>query len=1854
VLKGGNKAYRPGVRRPGCVTSYMPSGRVQLCRWTALTLACASVVLAQAPAASAAVSCPNANPVVDENNCKGAGSSAWRLTNLDPAIAGFATKTSFPKGESVPLKIGRALQIPGSTRVNIQVFRTGYYGDMGARLVYTASSVVVNNNQQCNAPDVQTGRLDCGNWAVTATIPATALPASGVYVAKLTATDADFQNHVIFVVRDDNRVPEAKMLLVVPTASYEAYNTWGGKSLYFDKNGGPATVAGTGRAVKVSFNRPLDNPDSQRDRYFGPDHELVSWLEKQGYDVAYSDDVAVHANGAELREHKAIVVPGHSEYWSREEFNAFKAARDAGTNLASFSANTSYWKVRYEDGDRTLVCYKTVQGDGSGGSGAVSANDWGPDGLQNTADDALGLDGLARTADDRPENSTTTFRDDGAPPGDPSAPPGGRVGPDMPENGLWGVMYVGDNDSKNYPLVVPAANASAEFAGDRTWRNAGLSTNSTTSIGTEIVGWEWDAVPTQAQYLSRQPAGVKRLSESPIPDDPADPASWLLDEGRQRSDSPPNGQPNTVNAVRYTAASGALVFASGTMQWAFGLTSQPDARIAQATYNVLSDMNVQPDTPSGVTLDPANANKAPIASFTATPNPVQRGNTVQFDASSSSDPDGLNISFEWDLDGNGTFETNTGPTPTTLKLYPDEASIDVRLRVTDVGGASDVTVRTLTVIGNQPPTASLKVSPNPAVVGRTVSFDASASSDPDGTIAKVEWDLDGNGAYELDTGTAKTTARTYSEPATINAGVRLTDNEGKTAVSSVSVTITPGGVSSYPDAVLDTAGLLHFWRMGEASGTTLADAKSGLTATATSVAFGVPGGPLGDPNTAVQFDGGTSFGRADVSLSHTPVITLEFWLKWDRYLDDDALAFELTPNFNQNAGGLIVDPNAPQAGGTFGVALGQGLSRNNAFFPRPSAGGWHHYAIVLDTSAPAAGQITPYVDGKPVTYTKLDSGTGAGPFANAPLYFMSRAGAALFGKGALDEVAIYDRALDAATVAEHFASYGTNRRPVARFSLSPDPARENVSVTFDGAASSDPDGTIARYEWDLDGNGSYETDSGSSPQVTRSYATPGDVAVRLRVTDDETGTDTQLHTARIGNQKPAASFKMSPNPSVVDLPVTFDASASDDIDGTIAKYEWDLDGDGTFEIDGGTSSTATKTYGAPATRTVTLRVTDDSGVAATSSAPLTTNSGGVSNYGDAILDTPGLVSYWRMGETGGPTFADSKGTSHATATSATFGVPGGVAGDPNTAAAFDGTTSTARAAVDLSSTRQLTVEFWLKWKGYTGDDHLAMEFTDNFNGSDGGFVVDPDAPQFGGKFGVGLGRFESRNNVFFDRPSAGQWHHYAFVMDTTASAASQITPYVDGRAVPYSKLDSGTGAGSFANANLWFMSRGGASLFGAGDLDEVAVYNRALPASAIAEHFSSSGTNRRPVARLALSASAVKAGQSVTLTADTSSDSDGSIVKYQWDLDGNGSYETDTGTTSSITRSFASAGSIDLGVRVLDDQFATDTDTQVLTVGNGAPTASFTATPSSPSTGEVVQFDASASEDPDGSIVRYEWDIDGDNTYETDTGASATTSTTYATAGARSVGLRVTDEDGASATATQSVNVKTGTYADTVLGTTGLVSYWRMEETSGTTFADGKGTSPATVSGATLGVPGALAGATNLAARFDGIDDFARANLDLSTTSAVTVEFWLRWNSYLDDDDLAMEFTDNFNANPGGFLIDPSASDGTFAVGLGFDETRNTAQFARPSAGAWHHIAIVFDTTAVAAEQVTPYVDGKPVPYSKARSGTGAGAFANAALSFMSRNGAALFGGGDLDELAVYNRALSAATVAEHYASGTP
>ena len=306
--------------------------------------------------------------------------------------------------------------------------------------------------------------------------------------------------------------------------------------------------------------------------------------------------------------------------------------------------------------------------------------------------------------------------------------------------------------------------------------------------------------------------------------------------------------------------------------------------------------------------------RAPIASFTAAPNPVTVGQTVSFNGSGSADPDGSIAKYEWDLDGNGSYETDTGTTPTTSKSYAATGDVTVKLRVTDNEGFTGETTRTVTVVAaNQAPTAAFTVSPVPAD-GRARPSPSTARPPPIPAARSPST-----------SGTSTATAATRPTPAPRARPRRPSPRPGASRSACASPTTTgltaettrnafvnaaPTG-DGYSQIVQATSGLAHYWRMGELTGGTLADANGTSPATtAGGVGLGAPGGVSGDANTSVSFDGADDAASAAVNLSATNKVTLEFWLKWDAFADDDDLAFEFTPNFNGDDGGFLVDPNA--------------------------------------------------------------------------------------------------------------------------------------------------------------------------------------------------------------------------------------------------------------------------------------------------------------------------------------------------------------------------------------------------------------------------------------------------------------------------------------------------------------------------------------------------------------------------------------------------------------------------------------------------------------------------------------------------------------------------------------------------------------------------------------------------------------------------------------------------------------------------------------------------------------------------------------------------------------------------------
>jgi subtilisin-like proprotein convertase family protein len=167
-------------------------------------------------------------------------------------------------------------------------------------------------------------------------------------------------------------------------------------------------------------------------------------------------------------------------------------------------------------------------------------------------------------------------------------------------------------------------------------------------------------------------------------------------------------------------------------------------------------------------------------------------NFATLDGSASNDPDGgAIVSYAWETDGDDHFDDYSGPQPSVYFATPGNHTI--KLRVTDADGAQRTATTTLNVIATTPPSPSIVAAPNPVVAGQPVTFDAGASTD-DGTIVHYEWDLDGNNSYETDGGTSPQVTRSYPNATVMGVGVRLTDDDGRTAVARGALVINaPGG-----------------------------------------------------------------------------------------------------------------------------------------------------------------------------------------------------------------------------------------------------------------------------------------------------------------------------------------------------------------------------------------------------------------------------------------------------------------------------------------------------------------------------------------------------------------------------------------------------------------------------------------------------------------------------------------------------------------------------------------------------------------------------------------------------------------------------------------------------------------------------------------------------------------------------------------------------------------------------------------------------------------------------------------------------------------------------------------------------
>jgi hypothetical protein len=371
---------------------------------------------------------------------------AW----ADTVIRGYADQTSVNRGASIQLKVSTA-----RPSFKLEVYRMGWYGGTGSTLKRTETGLT-GQNQPVPAPQAGTG-LIAANWATSYTLQIPADWVSGFYLAKLT-TDTGDESYIDFVVRDDGQ--QADVLYQVAFTTYQAYNNWGGKSLYDYQSTG-------GRAYKVSFDRPYADW-SGAGMFFDGDYNMIRFLEWQGYNITYVTSTDLEANPNLFNGRKVFLSNWHDEYWSKTMRDRLTAARNSGKHLAFFNSNNIYWQIRFEGSasgaaNRVIVCYKDDPDVGPPQDPIVATN---------------------------PSLDTTQW----------------RLSPvNQPENALQGIMFESLFDyGASFPWVV--ANASH-------WVYAGTGLQNGQSIP-GLIGYEYDKVFNNGQT----PAGLQILAASPVTD----------------------------------------------------------------------------------------------------------------------------------------------------------------------------------------------------------------------------------------------------------------------------------------------------------------------------------------------------------------------------------------------------------------------------------------------------------------------------------------------------------------------------------------------------------------------------------------------------------------------------------------------------------------------------------------------------------------------------------------------------------------------------------------------------------------------------------------------------------------------------------------------------------------------------------------------------------------------------------------------------------------------------------------------------------------------------------------------------------------------------------------------------------------------------------------------------------------------------------------------------------------------------------------------------------------------------------------------------------------------------------------
>jgi hypothetical protein len=264
-----------------------------------------------------------------------------RLIRKIPPVSGWFDQTSVTCGERVGLHLsGRGRPIV------VDLYRTGFYHGAGARLIWATTTVATPYRSQVSVTADPVHTIST-SWPTSVSIEITGAFPPGQYVAKI--NDGGKATLVPLTIRDDES--RAPILAISSVLTWQAYNHWGGSSLYRGVDRKRPT-----RSRVVSFDRPYDGNGANN--YLIHEYPLIRLAESNGIDLAYATDIDLNKNPEQIRKHISIMFGGHGEYWTTEMRNSVELARAIGVNIANFGANAGYWRTRVENDERNVAVWR--------------------------------------------------------------------------------------------------------------------------------------------------------------------------------------------------------------------------------------------------------------------------------------------------------------------------------------------------------------------------------------------------------------------------------------------------------------------------------------------------------------------------------------------------------------------------------------------------------------------------------------------------------------------------------------------------------------------------------------------------------------------------------------------------------------------------------------------------------------------------------------------------------------------------------------------------------------------------------------------------------------------------------------------------------------------------------------------------------------------------------------------------------------------------------------------------------------------------------------------------------------------------------------------------------------------------------------------------------------------------------------------------------------------------------------------------------------------------------------------------------------------------------------------------------